>query len=236
MKSFDEIHRENLRLILAQRFGDRRGAKKAFADKMGWAQAGLVSRYLKDKRIDKDLARRIEELNGYPPHWMDKDHSESREPEQLNLLHQVNESENFYHLPLNRRFLQGGLGVDTVGDTKRGSIAFRKDYMDEEGLDVNKLETWFVQGDSMSEILRPDDLVIVNTAIKNIIDGEIYAFYDSKGGGRIKYVYEQRDGALTLVSENSKKHPNENIPAAHRSDIEIVGIVELRSGRLRKAR
>lgn len=162
------------------------------------------------------------------------------EPSQLNLLHQVEQREHFYHIPLAHRFLEGGPGLDSVGLGTHGSIAFRKDYMDAQGLDASKLETWFVIGDSMEPVLRHGDLVLVNTAIKTIENGDIYAFYDTKGGrgggGRIKYVHEQRDGALTLVSENASKYPPETVPAANRSDIEIAGVVELRSGRLRRSR
>lgn len=234
MKSVEEIRNENLHLLIKERFGEQRGNKTAFGKAMGW-QAGLVSRYLKGKPIDKTLARRIEKVNGYSTNWLDNDHSRVPAPAQLNLLHHVSEAENFYHLPLNQRFLQGGPGVYTVGGSEKGSIAFRRDYIDSIGLSVNALETWFVEGESMQELLRPGDLVIVNTAMKQIVNGEIYAFFDAKGGGRIKYLHEQRDGGLILVSEN-KKFPDENVPADHRADIEIVGVVELRSGRLRKSR
>lgn len=236
MKSVEEIRTENLRLLIKEKFGEARGNKTAFGKVMRW-QPGLVSRYLAGKRIDKTLARRIERDNGYPENWLDNDHSRRMvEPVQLSLLHEVDASEHFYHLPLSQRFLQGGPGVDSIGASgPGGSIAFRRDYIDAIGLDVNALETWFVQGDSMEELLRPGDLVIVNTAVKDIVNGDIYAFYDQRGGGRIKCLHEQRDGSLTLRSENSR-FPDENIPAAHRSEIEIVGVVELRSGRLRKSR
>lgn len=174
------------------------------------------------------------------PAWLQFGDGGTYEPQQLDLLHRVEQHERFYHIPLSHRFLEGGPGVDTVGLGTSGSIAFRKDYMDAEGLDVGKLETWFVTGESMDPVLRHGDLVLVNTAVKEIVNGDIYAFYDAqgghRGGGRIKYVHEHRDGSLTLVSENSAKFPPETVPAANRSDIEIAGVVELRSGRLRRQR
>lgn len=174
------------------------------------------------------------------PGWLQFGERAPQEPVQINLLHQVEQGERFYHIPLNRRFLEGGPGVDTVGNTAQGSIAFRKDYMDAEGLDATRLETWFVVGDSMEPVLRHGDLVIVNTAVTEIVNGDIYAFYDThggrRGGGRIKYVHEQRDGSLILVSENAAKHPPETVPASSRGDIQIAGVVELRSGRLRRSR
>lgn len=160
-----------------------------------------------------------------------------RTPEaiQPDMLREVEERENFYHLPLNQRQIAGGPGIDNPLNRVNGSIAFRKDYIDGEGLDIKSLETWFVEGDSMAPVLVHGDLVVVNAGLRKIINGEIYAFYDAKGGSRVKYIHEQRDGGLILVSANSS-FPQEIIPASHRDDIEICGIVELRSGRVRKSR
>lgn len=231
MKSVYEIRKENLSTLIKE---CAEGSQTTFAQRMGFGQPNLVSRYVRGKKnIGANLARKFEHSCGKPENWLDVDRSPVAQAVPLDEPREVSQGEHFYMLPVNDKQLSAGPGVRDYRETIGGSIAMRKDFLDAEGLNVPDLETWFVEGESMMEILRPGDMVIINKGIQYVINGEMYAFHDEKGGSRIKYIHEQRDGSLLLLSENPK-FPPETIPVAHRQDISICGIVEIRSGRVRR--
>lgn len=73
MKGVQEIRRENLRAIIAERFG---GVAARAAEALGFQQPGYIYRLLATdpksaKPIGSNLARKIEEIGGKPEHWLD---------------------------------------------------------------------------------------------------------------------------------------------------------------------
>jgi phage repressor protein C with HTH and peptisase S24 domain len=59
------------------------------------------------------------------------------------------------------------------------------------------------KGDSMADFIKDGDLVGINLAQTDIVDGEIYAVYLA-GDGMIKQIFKEADGSLILHSLNDK--------------------------------
>lgn len=85
MKDIDEIRRENLRAIEAERGGPSEAAKACSmspAQFINLRDGAKDSKTGKPRGMRKDTARRIEAAAGKPPGWLDIDHSVSPVEEQ----------------------------------------------------------------------------------------------------------------------------------------------------------
>lgn len=76
-----------------------------------------------------------------------------------------------------------------------------------------------VKGDSMEPLIKEGEYLIVDTEIKDIVNGKVYVIADKDGGLLIRRVYKLENGLLRLLPENKLyKKQDVNI-----SDIRIIG-------------
>jgi phage repressor protein C with HTH and peptisase S24 domain len=75
-----------------------------------------------------------------------------------------------------------------------------------------------ITGNSMSSTLPEGSTIVIDTNIKTITDGKIYAI-DHHGMIKVRYVYTLAGGGLRLKSANSAEYPDENVY----TDFEVIG-------------
>lgn len=110
-------------------------------------------------------------------------------------------------------------------------IPFKKNYLDNitRGINTRHLAIFEARGDSMLPTIADRDLVLVDTSDNQISDG-IFA-YSMMGEARLKRFQTSFD-SLTIVSDNKSLYEAEPIPLSVAKDIEIIGRVKLRIGKL----
>lgn len=96
-----------------------------------------------------------------------------------------------------------GESIEFHFDAINGKIPFSPSFMKEKSVTEETMKIIKAKGDSMSDFIKDGDLVGINLAQKEIIDGEIYAFYFA-GEGMIKQIFKEADGSLVLHSLNDK--------------------------------
>lgn len=125
--------------------------------------------------------------------------------------------------------LANDLGAGNGGSLKEydevdGHRAYRRDWIEKNGFNPNKLKLLQVKGDSMVPYVFDGNKVLINTADRRIIDGEHYAI---RVGDycKVKRLFTQGDGKIRVESYNA---PVEYI--TRNDDAEVLGIVVDRNG------
>lgn len=94
--------------------------------------------------------------------------------------------------------LSAGPGADGNNDRQLASVAFRKDWMIQQGLNADRCG---VQGISMEPLLCEGDLVLLNRSTADVRSGQIYGIVDIEGDVRIKRI-ERIENGIILRSEH----------------------------------
>lgn len=112
------------------------------------------------------------------------------------------DDKNFYHIPKVKLQLRAGItGFQTVPEIFDGStVSIPKNWVDRKGYRPDALIAVKVKGDSMEPNLYEDDIVIINTDDRKMVDGTVYAF-NYEGEAVIKRLVRER-GAWWLFSDN----------------------------------
>ena len=99
-----------------------------------------------------------------------------------------------------------GHGTYVVGEDVLGSVAFKKDWIKERGLNSNNLALVDVVGDSMEKVLREGDFVLIDLSQTKIISGKAYVI---RIGDEllVKYLQHLPGGLIQVFSENSVIYP-----------------------------
>lgn len=118
----------------------------------------------------------------------------------------------------------GGTAVLRDFDEVAGERAYRRDWLEKEGLIVDNLRIVKVKGDSMVPYVFHGNKVLVNTAEKRIIDGEHYAIRVGDEP-KIKRLFTQGDGKVRIESYNA---PTDFV--TRDDDWEVLGLVVDRGG------
>lgn len=120
-----------------------------------------------------------------------------------------------------------GADHEQVGKT----LAYRRDWLEANGLSAALCVVVPVSGDSMQPTIFNGDTVLVNTGDHKIANGQVYAFRH-EDGPRIKRLFKQLDGKVRVVSDNPDKiaYPDEYLTPD--SDAAMIGRVVHRSGRV----
>jgi len=125
--------------------------------------------------------------------------------------------------------LAAGSGITVEEDGEVKNLAFREDWLREHGLNPKKVVAVHADGPSMGPRIQPKDLMLVNTAEKDVQNGNVYAFIEeTKTGrlGRVKRLFNARNGALRIVSDfSSPEFPEETVQPEHRDSVYIIGRV-----------
>lgn len=83
-----------------------------------------------------------------------------------------------------------------------GKLAFRHDWLRKLGVKPDSAMLITVTGHSMEPTLHPDDIVLVNTARKDVVASKVYALIDLDGATRIKRLFKPDAETLVLASDN----------------------------------
>ncbi|MEH6737468.1 MAG: S24 family peptidase, partial [Sulfitobacter sp.] len=97
--------------------------------------------------------------------------------------------------------LSAGPGAN--GDNARpfAPVAFRKEWLSQQGLIADRCVVCGVTGDSMEPLLFDADLVLIDRRVTELRDGQVYAVTDVAGDIRIKRL-EKIEGGILLRSDN----------------------------------
>ena len=127
--------------------------------------------------------------------------------------------------------LHGGKGkVAWEHEEIDNSHAFRRDWMQRQGLTVKDCRIISVTGDSMSPYLQDGDVVLVNLADRAIRSDEVYALaVDDEL--RVKRLRKRADGGVEIRSDNSApQYPLEIVDSSKVDRINVIGRVVWRGG------
>ncbi|MDB5965110.1 MAG: putative phage repressor [Polaromonas sp.] len=126
--------------------------------------------------------------------------------------------------------LSAGGGKDQIEIelAHKSPIAFRADWVRSMRLKPNKLAAMTGSGDSMNPTIFDGDLLVINTAATEVVDGKVYGlWYD--GGERVKRLFRLPGGGLRIKSDNPQYETIELSPE-YVGHVRIIGRVIHRSG------
>ena len=117
--------------------------------------------------------------------------------------------------------LSAGPGAN--GDNARplASVAFRKEWLSQQGLIADRCVVCGVTGDSMEPLLFDTDLVLIDRRVTELRNGQVYAVTDVAGDIRIKRL-EKIEGGVLLHSDNPTS-PTEVRMGDEADRIDIIG-------------
>lgn len=116
-----------------------------------------------------------------------------------------------------------GDNIDDEGETDQ--IAFLDDWIRSKGWHSKSLRAAPARGRSMEPRIQDGDLLLIDTAAKDIQNGRAYAIRDSSGR-RVKRLFLDVDGGLHIRSDNpAPEFAPEVVPAGKLEHVEIIGRV-----------
>ncbi len=121
-----------------------------------------------------------------------------------------------------------GEAIEFHFDVVNGKQPFAPNFFKKKGIDPDSIKIIKAKGDSMAERIFDGDLVGIDMAQTNIIDGEIYAVYFA-GEGMIKQIFKEADGSLILHSLNDK-YRDKIVTEENGSNFKVMGRQIWRAG------
>ena len=121
-----------------------------------------------------------------------------------------------------------GESIEFHFDTINGKIPFPPSFLKAKNVTENSMKIIKAKGDSMADFIKDGDLVGINLAQTDIIDGEIYAVYLA-GEGMIKQIFKEADGSLILHSLN-EKYRDKLVTEENGKNFKVIGRQIWRAG------
>lgn len=121
-----------------------------------------------------------------------------------------------------------GESIEFHFDTINGKIPFSPSFMKDKGVTEKSMKIIKAKGESMADFIKDGDLVGINLAQTDIIDGEIYAVYLA-GEGMLKQIFKEADGSLVLHSLN-EKFPDRIVSEENGRNFKVIGRQFWRAG------
>ncbi len=177
-------------------------------------------------------ARRLERDYGMPQDWLDTEPGTPRDISAIAAQMKVMQTKAPYRA-FGEKFvtvslLQNSLGAGSADllefDEVEGELAFQREWILKKGWRIQDLRVLNVKGDSQAPFINDGDIVMVNVAMKRLIDGKFYAIR-MNDEAKIKKLFRQLDGRIRVESLNA---PVDYITAD--SPAEIMGMVVHRAG------
>jgi len=214
--------RDNIRMNMYQHRRDRLlaliesdygGQRVRFADKTGLSESRLAqllsTTYRDGTAFTEKTARKLEELAGLPVLYFDQGAVLNIDPEvglpegTFKRVRAVGDDDpSLVHIPKVRLRLSAGIsGFSVEPERYDGSTTtVPADWIKRHGYNRDNLISIRVSGESMEPTLYEDDLVVINTADKKMVDGHVYAF-NYEGEPVVKRL-ERDGGQWWLKSDN----------------------------------
>ncbi|MFN3074058.1 XRE family transcriptional regulator [Acinetobacter sp. TY2] len=121
-----------------------------------------------------------------------------------------------------------GESIEFHFDAINGKIPFPPSFLKAKNVTENSMKIIKAKGDSMADFIKDGDLVGINLAQTDIIDGEIYAVYLA-GEGMIKQIFKEADGSLILHSLN-EKYRDKLVTEENGKNFKVIGRQIWRAG------
>ena len=121
-----------------------------------------------------------------------------------------------------------GESIEFHFDAMNGKIPFPPSFLKEKKVTESSMKIIKAKGDSMSDFIKDGDLVGINLAQTEVIDGEIYAVYLA-GEGMIKQIFKEADGSLILHSLN-EKYRDKLVTEENGKNFKVIGRQIWRAG------
>lgn len=121
-----------------------------------------------------------------------------------------------------------GESIEFHFDTINGKIPFSPSFMKDKNVTDKTMKIIKAKGDSMADYIKDGDLVGINLAQTEIIDGEIYAVYLA-GEGMLKQIFKEANGSLVLHSLN-EKFPDRIVSEENGKNFKVIGRQFWRAG------
>lgn len=99
-------------------------------------------------------------------------------------------------------------------------VAFCKSWLGRQGLDAQHLVAAVIRGNSMEPTIRNGDNVLIDLGMREVQDGDIYAFRDGDAL-MIKRLQRQLGGKLRMISDNAQ-YPVIELPV---NAVDVIGRV-----------
>lgn len=197
--TIQDIRRARLAQLIHERFDD---SQASFIAHTGENQ-GEVSGLLKTKSFGEKKARKLESKCGLPPGWLDA--SEDAAPlssEFAPVAIAESDDPRFVAIPKVALRLSAGItSLQTEPDNFDGdTLIVPRQWVERKGYNPRSLVAIKVKGESMETTLYADDTVVINTADKSPVDGDVYAI-NYEGEAIIKRMMRDA-GEWWLVSDN----------------------------------
>lgn len=134
------------------------------------------------------------------------------------------DEEEFALIPFFDVEVSAGFGIYSDGVTDPSSyLAFRRDWLRDNGLKEKDLNCVLARGDSMEPTIGNRDTLLVDTSRATPRDGHIYVIRNNDSLW-VKRVQKQIDGTLLLLSDN-EAYPPMTLHLDRHPDIQIIGQV-----------
>lgn len=119
--------------------------------------------------------------------------------------------------------VSAGRGILVTEEPSKSALMFRRSFLHEVGTTPNSSVIVTVKGNSMDPTLRDGAVLLVNTAAKSVMNGQIYAFRRD-GELFVKRMHRIMNGDFLAVSDNPDRelYPDINIPS-YDHDFEVIG-------------
>lgn len=178
------------------------------------------------KNIGEGVARQIEKLLQLEQGWMDKEHKEQETIARRVVIADAS-NEEYVMIPHREVRFAAGDGEMVFDEPTAPPLAFTRDWIRKNGLQVDKLVVAYASGDSMVPRIHDGDTLLLDTASTRPVDGKIFAIriMDQL---RVKRIY-LRLNAVVLASDNPA-YPQEELSLKEAENLVIVGRVVWISG------
>ena len=188
---------------------------------LGIGQSALSQRLRGKMAMSRDFAVAVAKLIGCKV----ADFSPTLAQEIEHLVEGVTQSDEDDYAQVRRVDVNvsAGRGVLVVEEPSKSALTFRRSFLHEVGTTPNSSLIVTVKGNSMDPTLRDRAVLLVNTAAKTVMNGQIYAFRRD-GELFVKRLHRTKEGDLLAVSDNPdrEQYPDITIPV-YDQDFEIIG-------------
>ncbi len=121
-----------------------------------------------------------------------------------------------------------GESIEFHFDAINGKIPFPPSFLKDRNVTEKTMKIIKAKGDSMADFIKDGDMVGINLAQTDVIDGEIYAVYLA-GEGMIKQIFKEADGSLILHSLN-EKYRDKIVSEENGKNFKVIGRQIWRAG------
>lgn len=175
----------------------------------------------------------IAQFLGVDPYWLttggESDSFEEKDLLKPTIVEHGSDNEFVWIDVVEANFSCGvGESIEFHFDAINGKIPFPPSFLKAKNVTENSMKIIKAKGDSMADFIKDGDLVGINLAQTDIIDGEIYAVYLA-GEGMIKQIFKEADGSLILHSLN-EKYRDKVVTEENGKNFKVIGRQIWRAG------